>query len=212
VPGLARRKRAAVARSVATSTVAGFLDALGAATPTPAGGATCAVAAAMSAALAAMVARAMARRSGVAELETMAASLDDVRQAALALADEDSDAYRAVMDARRARDRQGGQALRDALRRATDVPLAVARASHAVLIGCDRLAREAAALVKSDVAVAGALAHAALEGALRTARANVWELDGDPEFTQPIEEELQDLASDASLLRHRILDHTGRRR
>src|ERR1700759_5379247 len=73
-------------------TIAAFLDQLAARVPAPGGGATAALHAAQAAALLAMV----ARYSQGPEMERIAAEADELRGAALALAEADAEAFGAV--------------------------------------------------------------------------------------------------------------------
>jgi formiminotetrahydrofolate cyclodeaminase len=186
---------------IRTQTVDQFLDALADGTPTPAGGAACAVVAATAAGLAGMVARVIARRSADARWTSLATSADELRRTTLGLADRDAEAYRRVIEARRARaarargvDASEGTIVpdvADALREATDVPLAVARAGSDLLSLCRELAGAVPAAMASDVSVAIALARAALEGSITTARSNVAGLERD--IAVAVERQLADL-------------------
>ncbi|MBI2218177.1 MAG: cyclodeaminase/cyclohydrolase family protein [Candidatus Rokubacteria bacterium] len=207
------------ARPIAAQTVDELLAALADGTPTPAGGAACAVVAATAAGLAGMATRVTARRSGDARWTLLASSADELRRTLLALADRDAEAYRGVIEARRpggSRPRAAGAADKResphvivALRVATDVPLAVARASLEVLTLCGELAGAVPSVVASDVAVAVSLARAAVEGSVTTARANVVELD--PESAEKLQNELADLEAKAAGLGERIVQTMERR-
>ncbi|MCX7669213.1 MAG: cyclodeaminase/cyclohydrolase family protein [Anaerolineae bacterium] len=183
-------------RSLSDLTVAGWLDALAAATPAPGGGAAAALAAAMSAALVAMVAGLTVGRPRYAAVEdTMMAVLrraEALRGELAAAADADTRAYLEVMAAYRLPKEEEPQraerraAIQAALRRAAEVPLAVAEAAVELL----DLAGRAAALgnpnAASDAAVAALLAHAGLQGAARNVRINLLQI-GDDAFVQAAE-------------------------
>ncbi|MGC8782021.1 MAG: cyclodeaminase/cyclohydrolase family protein [Anaerolineae bacterium] len=183
--------------SFADLTVAGWLDALAAATPAPGGGSAAAMVAAMGAALVAMVAGLTVGRPRHAAVEAeMAAVLrraGALRGELMAAADADARAYLSVMAAYRlpkGDERQQDErrsAIQAALRGAAETPLAVAGAALELL----DLAGRAAALgnpnASTDAAVAALLAHAGLQAAARNVRANL-RLIGDEAFVRPTEE------------------------
>jgi methenyltetrahydrofolate cyclohydrolase len=83
-------------------TIAGFLDQLAARVPAPGGGATAALHAAQAAALLAMVARySDGARYDAALMRRIVSDADELREDALALAEADADAFRAVAAAYR---------------------------------------------------------------------------------------------------------------
>lgn len=183
-----------------------WLDALAGDRPTPGGGAAAAAAGAVAAALVAMVARGTVRHGGdatdaVKEAERLRAELT-------ALIDDDVQAYQRVMEARRSPAPVRAEALGAALRRATDVPLAVARAGHTLLRRCETLAAAARVDALSDLEVAAALAAATVDGAVSTARANLRSLPADAEA---IGREIGALVAEAHALRQRVGEHARRR-
>jgi formiminotetrahydrofolate cyclodeaminase len=153
-----------------------FLGALAADTPTPGGGTAAATAGAMGAALAAMVA------SLTLSKEKYAASHDAVRpileagqlarEEFVALAREDSEAYDAVVAARRLpKDTDEQKSARShaialANRRATEVPMRTARAAARLLEAMPELAEKGNPNAASDVGAAALLLDACCEGAL----------------------------------------------
>jgi|KBSSwiStaDraftv2_1062776.scaffolds.fasta_scaffold561095_1 formiminotetrahydrofolate cyclodeaminase len=153
-----------------------FLGALGADTPTPGGGTAAASAGAMGAALAEMVARLTLSK------EKYAASHDAVRpileagqlarEEFVALAGEDSEAYDAVVAARRLpKDNEEQKTARAhaialANRRATEVPMRTARAAARLLAALPELAEKGNPNAASDVGAAALLLDACCEGAL----------------------------------------------
>jgi len=157
-------------------TLEDFLAALGADTPTPGGGTAAATAGAMGASLAEMVARLTLSK------EKYAASHDAVRpileagqlarEEFVTLAREDSEAYDAVVAARRLpkdtdeqkASRQNAIAL--ANRRATEVPMRTARAAARLLAALPELAEKGNPNAASDVGAAALLLDACAEGAL----------------------------------------------
>jgi formiminotetrahydrofolate cyclodeaminase len=168
---------------IADQPIGGFLDALAAVNATPGGGSATALLAAVAAALVSMVCRLSVDRQQVpAGRDEMAAALEGaqgLRRQLMGLMDEDVAAFDAVMRAY-ALPRSGeaeraarSQAIQAAMRTATLVPLACARACGEVL----ELARFAAEKGHSNAAgeagVAALTAHAALRCAALNVRINV---------------------------------------
>jgi glutamate formiminotransferase/formiminotetrahydrofolate cyclodeaminase len=157
-------------------TVEDFLAAIGADTPTPGGGTAAAMAGAMGASLAEMVARLTLSK------EKYAASHDAVRpileagslarEEFVTLSQEDSDAYDAVVAARRLpkdTDEQKtarAHAIALANRRATEVPMRTARSAARLLAALPELAEKGNPNAASDVGAAALLLDACCEGAL----------------------------------------------
>ncbi|HEX4440947.1 MAG TPA: cyclodeaminase/cyclohydrolase family protein [Thermoanaerobaculia bacterium] len=157
-------------------TVEDFLAAIGADTPTPGGGTAAAMAGAMGASLAEMVGRLTVSK------EKYAASHDAVRpileagslarEEFVTLSREDSEAYDAVVAARRLpkdTDEQKAaraHALALANRRATEVPMRTARAAARLLAALPELAEKGNPNAASDVGAAALLLDACCEGAL----------------------------------------------
>ena len=161
----------------------GFLERLAAGTPTPGSGAAAALAGAAAAGLLAMACRVTARRAPSDILAAATAQADTLRHRFVALASEDAGAYEAVIAARRAPDAARAEALERALRRATLVPLDLARASGEVLALAASLADAVRDPVLGELAVALELARAACAGAAATVRLNVREI-GEPNFVK----------------------------
>ena len=164
-----------------------FLAALGADTPTPGGGTAAATAGAMGASLAEMVARLTLSK------EKYAASHDAVRpileagqlarEEFVTLAREDSDAYDAVVAARRLpKDTDEQKATRQnaialANRRAAEVPMRTARAAARLLAALPELAEKGNPNAASDVGAAALLLDACAEGALLNVGINLSGID-----------------------------------
>jgi formiminotetrahydrofolate cyclodeaminase len=185
--------------------------------PIPGGGSTAALSGALGAALLRMVveltrdrADAAEHRAEIAEIGEKAARLTEDL---LVLADEDSAAYAAVVDARRmprATDSERNartDALSEATRRATRSPLAIARCGEEVLVLAERLAPICNRNAVSDVGVGALLAAAAVRGGALNVRINLPSLAGDDPLVREASWLLQSL--DASLeLRERTLRET----
>jgi len=127
---------------------------------------------------------------------------DELRERLTGLVTQDMDAYRGVLDARKSK--QPGEAER-ALRRATEVPLMIARCSQSVLTVCETAAARARASTLSDLGVAAALGWAALEAGALTARTNLGDLQ-DAAFAEASELELAGLLTSGRDARGRTLD------
>jgi formiminotetrahydrofolate cyclodeaminase len=140
-----------------------FLAAVAAREPVPGGGAVAAITVAAAAGLVAMAARFSESSPDAA---AVAAEADDLRAAAVHLADSDADAYGAVLGALRSpRDAGREERRRAALQRAADVPERIAAAGAAVTrLGAD-LARRGNQRVLGDVQTGVLLAEAAVRAA-----------------------------------------------
>ena len=191
-----------------------FLTALGSGAPAPGGGAAASLCGALAAALVAMVCRVTAERdpSTASEVSPSMARADELWQRLASLVTDDMDAYRRVIDARRSGG--GPDAVQRALTRATEVPLMLARGSRDVLALCESVAPRARASALSDLGVAAALAGAALESGVLTARANLADVT-DARFARASEDELAVLLAEGREARQRasetIASRTRRR-
>ena len=164
-----------------------FLDAVAAETPAPGGGSVAALAGALAAALAAMVGRltlGKPKYAGVeAEMETLVAEAERLRQSLTARIAGDTDAFEAVMSAYRLPRRSDEEkvarraAIQAALAQAAEVPLATARETVAAL----ELARAAVQAGNvnciTDAGAAAHVARAAVAGAALNVRVNAAALD-----------------------------------
>jgi glutamate formiminotransferase/formiminotetrahydrofolate cyclodeaminase len=166
-------------RAVEGPTLDGWLDELAGAAPVPGGGSASALAGALAAALVAMVARLTIGRKAYAAVEGRAkeimAEAEALRGQLRRLVDEDATAYAKVSEAYKIpKDSPGrARAIDHALIGAAQTPLAMARGAVRLVA----LAREIGEIgnknARSDAAVAGGLAHAALAGAVENVRVNV---------------------------------------
>jgi len=153
-----------------------FLAALGSDAPTPGGGTAAATAGAMGASLAEMVARlTLSKEKYAASHDAMRPILEAgqlAREEFVALAREDSEAYDAVVAARRLpKDTDEQKAARQnaialANRRAAEVPMRTARAAARLLAALPELAQKGNPNAVSDVGAAALLLDACAEGAL----------------------------------------------
>ncbi len=146
------------------TTLGDFLDAVAAAAPAPGGGAVAAVTVGLAAGLAAMAASLSTRLSDAGRL---LAEAQELRARVAPLAQADAAAYADVLAAlairKEGRDRSA--AVRQALSRASDVPLRVAEAGAATARLAERLERDGNPNLRGDAATARLLATAAVRSA-----------------------------------------------
>jgi formiminotetrahydrofolate cyclodeaminase len=170
-------------------TVGAWLKALASRQPAPGGGAVSAMLAAQGAALVGMVTELTIGKRAYAAHETeMLRARDEaysLRQAALAAADEDEAAFRAVMSAyalpKEGRGKGGGEdaatvraeAIQRALKAAATTPLSLTEVAVAVVRLAGDVLPKANVNVISDVAVAAQCARAALDAAVVNVEVNL---------------------------------------
>ena len=165
------------------ASVAGFFDSVAAPTPTPGGGTVSAFVGALAATLPAMVAgltlgkkKYAAHEEAMTEVRRRAAGL---RGRLLGLARRDSEAFEAVLRARKmpqatpAETEARAKAMAGADVQAMRVPLETAQACLEVLELAVEVAAKGNVNAASDSGVAGLLAHAAAEGALLNVEINL---------------------------------------
>jgi len=170
----------------------GFLDALAARSPAPGGGAAAAVTVALAAGLVSMAA-------GYSDElpDHLAARARRQQARATALADEDASAYAGVLAARSSGD---AGALRDAWRRAVEVPLEISKCGVLTAQDAVLVAECGPASEHGDAVVGAVLAEAAVRAAVRLVRINVADADEDPEYLT----EASALAEEAAAAVHRL--------
>jgi methenyltetrahydrofolate cyclohydrolase len=158
-----------------------YLQALASTAAVPGGGSAAALGAAMGAALVSMVAKLSAKKARLEAdrdlLTGLVPTLDELVQRLLDLSQDDVDAYRAVIDARKS----GAAAaeLDRANERAAEVPLQIASAAAlGVKVAADVSAR-AWDMTASDLAAGIALLQTGLGGALANVAINLPELRGE---------------------------------
>jgi glutamate formiminotransferase / formiminotetrahydrofolate cyclodeaminase len=156
-----------------------FVEQLAAPTPAPGGGSASAASAAMAAALATMVASMSRGKKAylqyAAELTDAIARLGQLREDMLAAIDADAESFNVVMQAyRQAKESADADSLIDAaLKQATRVPLGVAESAGEIASIVERLKPITNPNMKSDLATAAALAHAAIAGASANVEINL---------------------------------------
>jgi formiminotetrahydrofolate cyclodeaminase len=182
-----------------------FLERLGSSDPVPGGGSASALTAAMGAALVAMVAELTIGRSEYAEHEATLRKLRfdalDRRAELLSLAQQDADAYDAVVRARRmpkeseAERKVRSDALGNAMIDATRAPFRAAVVASEVLELAERIAPIGSRNAVSDAGVAALLAAAGLRGAVLNVRINLPYLPADEPLRDTAPPELDHLAA-----------------
>ncbi|MGH7628247.1 MAG: cyclodeaminase/cyclohydrolase family protein [Gemmatimonadales bacterium] len=192
-----------MSRPDASTPLSGWSEALAARSPTPAGGSAAAIAAALAASLVAMVAGLTASRASYAEVapESRAASerADLLRRRLLALAEEDADTFREVLDALALpRSSEEAIARRDAAR--DDALKSAAAVQYELLMLAGETADLAEGLVLrglrsavGDASAALFLAGAAARAAYWAIRSNLRRLHDDPESARMAEAALERL-------------------
>jgi formiminotetrahydrofolate cyclodeaminase len=184
-----------------------LLDAFASNAPVPGGGSASALSGALGVSLLIMAASLPKSRTGApeeaADLAEAAARLRPIRDTLVALIDDDSDAYKAVMKAMKlpkdSPDEKAARtaALQSALKDATDVPLDVMRAGQQALAGGVIVARNVYRVAASDVAMGIELLGASVRGAALSIEGNLSGIK-DSAYTARVAAELEQLAADSA--------------
>jgi len=182
--------------------LAQLLDAFASNQPVPGGGSAAALAGAVGASLLIMVAGLPKTRHGTDEersaLTAAAARLRPLRDELASLIDRDSEAYSSVINAYRLpRSTDAEQAARrdaidEAMRAATEAPLATIRACERAMREAEVIASSGAASASSDVAVGIELLKTAARGAGMNVDTNLAAVK-DAEYVRRVSQELRDL-------------------
>jgi formiminotetrahydrofolate cyclodeaminase len=166
---------------VRDQTVGDYLKALSSTAAVPGGGSAAALGASMGAALISMVAKLSAKKATAAEdrevLTGLVPEFDRLAARLLELSQDDIDAYRGVIDARKSGAQ--GAALAHAYERAAEVPLAAATAAARALALLPEVSKRAWEMTASDLAVGSELLETGLAGALGNVAINLPELQGE---------------------------------
>ena len=187
---------------LSTRTLADVLDALGTSEPVPAGGAAAAVGAALGVSLLIMVARLrnarLVKRLDISNVVAAATTLKTLRRELLAAADEDGEAYGAVLAAyhlprtTEAESLVRAGAVQQAMRVATDVPLKIMRNCRDAMAIAIPVAQFSVTGAKADMVVALELLMASLRGAGSCVGANLATLT-DGQYVSRLMRERQEL-------------------
>jgi formiminotetrahydrofolate cyclodeaminase len=195
------------ARPLAELTVNQLLERLSSSAPIPGGGSAAAIAGAMGAGLVAMVAALTVGRAEYADAELMArelgAAATTIRDELMQLAQRDSEAYEAVVHARRLpRDTDEQRSARaaslaEAMRLAAEIPFETARVAVRAVELAARIAPIGNRHAVSDAGVAAQLASAAVRGAILNVRINLPYLPPDAPLRTEAPAELERLEATA---------------
>ena len=191
-----------------------FLAALAADTPTPGGGTAAALAGAMGSSLAEMVAVLTLSKEKYASSHDIVRPIVEAAQVSRAefvrLAREDSEAYDAVVAARRLpkdNDEQKAERTRRiaaANKHAAEVPMRTARAAVRLLSALPDLAEKGNPSAASDAGAAALLLDACVEGALLNVSINLSGIE-DPTFVAEMQKETSDLQVESQRLRSHVV-------
>jgi formiminotetrahydrofolate cyclodeaminase len=197
-----------------------FLSALASSAPTPGGGTAAAVAGAMGAGLTEMVAALTLSREKFAPVHDAMRSIAETALAAreefLVLAREDSEAYDAVVAARRlAKETEEEKEARareiaSANRVATEVPMRTARAAARLIAALPELAAKGNPNALSDAGAAALLLEAAAQGALLNVGINLPGIS-DAGFVEEMRREAAAIQSETQRLRAVVLSEVAKR-
>jgi methenyltetrahydrofolate cyclohydrolase len=177
--------------------IAAYVLALASTAAVPGGGSAAALAAAMGVALVSMVAKISAKKakqdSDRAALTALVPGLDNLRERLMDLSQQDVDAYRSVIEAKKA----GGAPaeMERAYEHAAEIPLAAAAAASEGLAMAAEVSKHAWEMTASDLAVGTELLETGMHGALGNVAINLPELSG--EAATRVERRYQELRSAA---------------
>ena len=191
-----------------------FLDALASDAPTPGGGTAAAIAGAMGAALAQMVAALTLSKEKYADAHEAVRPIAEAAQLArsefVKLAREDSEAYDAVVAARRlpkdSEEQKTERAHRIAIanKLAAEVPMRTADAAVRLLSALPELAQKGNPNAVSDAGAAALLLDACVEAALLNVGINLPGIE-DPDFVAEMQRETADLQVESQRLRSQVV-------
>ena len=196
--------------ALAPLSVRELLDRLSSSDPVPGGGSAAALAGAMGASLVSMVAALTAGRAEYAEADdavrVIGEAASSLRDELVELAQRDSDAYQAVVTARRLpreTDEQRlarARAMSSAIVQAAEVPLRTARVAREALELAGRIAPIGNRNAVSDAGVAALLSAAAIRGAILNVRINLPYLPEDAPLRAEAGAELSRLEQETTTL------------
>ena len=197
-----------------------FLATLASSAPTPGGGTAAAITGAMGAALTEMVGALTLSREKFAPVHDAMRSISEAarraREEFLGLALEDSEAYDAVVAARKLARETGeekeirARAIENAGRLATEVPMRTARAAARLLNALPELVEKGNPNALSDAGSAALLLEAAAMGALLNVAINLPGIS-DAAFVQEMRREAAAIRAETGRLRSRILAEVEKR-
>ena len=152
-----------------------FLDRLAAQQPTPGGGGAAAITAAIAAGLLAMATRYSTAQ--LADAASRAAHADRIRTQVAALAEQDADAYQAVLTAfalpRQPNPQARRRQIQRSLQRATQIPTEIAEIANNIATEAIEVAKNGNPTLRGDAFTAATLAAAAARAAAELVRLNI---------------------------------------
>ncbi|MBI5302643.1 MAG: cyclodeaminase/cyclohydrolase family protein [Chloroflexi bacterium] len=200
--------------SFASESVQTFLDQVASAEPAPGGGTVAALSGALGASLVAMVCRLTIGRKNYAavndEMQTILIRAEELQRELRDLMQSDTDAYARVMEAYKLpkhtdeEKNARANAIRDALKHATDVPLHVAEQCAQVLELARVVAEKGNKNAASDGGVGALMAEAGVRGAALNVAINLGSID-DAMFTQDRRSRAAQLVAEAERRKREIL-------
>jgi glutamate formiminotransferase/formiminotetrahydrofolate cyclodeaminase len=207
-------------RQVADLTLRGFMEETASELPAPGGGSVSAYLGALGAALASMVANLSAHKRGWEErwdeFSGYAEKGKALQEKLLAMVDEDSRAFRALMNAsglpknteeeKLARE----EAIHSATIRAIHVPLVVMKTASEGFGLAEAMVRLGNPNSVSDAGVGALALHACIEGAWMNVRINATGKDAHPQIREMLDEGAQ-LRREAEIASNRIVEMAGRK-
>jgi glutamate formiminotransferase/formiminotetrahydrofolate cyclodeaminase len=198
----------------------GFLDAVAAATPTPAGGSVAALAGALAAALVTMVSRLTAGTGRYADAHERVARItmrsEELRAALTSRIEEDAEAYEAVLAAYRLPKSESSEAaarqaaIQQAMKRAVEVPLATAADALSAMDLAQEVIEVGLTSAVTDAATGAWMAMASVQAAALSVRSNLRAIE-DQAFVTRAGDEVARLTSNAQERLARIETVTTRR-
>ena len=205
--------------SLATLRVSEFIDELSSSSPAPGGGSVAALSACLGTALTAMVCRLTIGKKKYTDVEQEMKDTEgkaiDLQKKQLELMDRDTDAFNAVMGAfgmpKETEDQKKlrHEAIQNATRQATLVPLEVMKWSAAAISLADTVARKGNANARSDAGVSALLISAAAEAAFYNILINLGSLTDAPFVSSTrtdAERLMADVKKQASSIREHVLE------
>ena len=207
----------------------GFLSAVAAATPTPAGGSVAALAGALCGALVTMVGRLTAQKRRSADVKARVAGIavaaEDLRAALTMHIDEDAEAFESVLAAYRLPKGAAEQAaqgpaaespsavrhaaIQEAMKRAVKVPLATARDALSAMALAQEVIDVSLPATVTDVAVGAWMAMASVQAATLSIRSNLRKIE-DQAFVERVSADVVTITSRAEALLAQIQEATTR--
>ncbi len=194
-------------------TVSQFLDALASSAPAPGGGSVSALSGALGAALVSMVCNLTTGKKKYADVQQEIADIlsrsEELRRELTGLLEEDVKAYTAVSQAYKmprgtAEEKVArAEAIQNALKEATRVPMQVAEACVKVLDLCTPAAEKGNVNAVSDAGVAALMAEAGLRSAALNVLINLKAIK-DQEFCREVGGRLESLLEGRSVLKEQI--------